>query len=195
MSLDPTGRLLSCAGFACDRICFVSPSAGLDVLGRGVAQTWANWLQGEPAARFRQILTGLAQGVLSRVLVADCDRVAIDVGIRRGNRSKDTSSSSDCKEPDGRQGNYYMDITGPHPAFFRRRLVVTEKGCLGLTGEHVRNGDVVVILMGGQVPFVLRLVQQQHYVLVGEAYIDGVMDGEALVMSHADGVKQVFTIQ
>jgi hypothetical protein len=70
-------------------------------------------------------------------------------------------------------------ITGPHPATFRRRLIVTGKHCLALTSEHVEAGDVVVILNGGQLPFILREVNN-HYILIGEAYVHGIMDGEAV---------------
>lgn len=191
-SLDPTGSVLFCAGFAFDRIQDVSPSASTDLLGADVAQTWAEWLRVVPAARFPEIHQRLSQGALSRILVADCDRVALDVGMRRGGKSKE-APLSDREESDS-QGNYFMDITGPHPAPFRRRLIVTEKGYLGLTAEHVRTGDVVVIMMGGQVPLVLRQVQQ-HYVLIGEAYIDGIMDGEALAKSNANGGNTIFTIR
>jgi hypothetical protein len=57
---------------------------------------------------------------------------------------------------------------------------LTEKGYVGLTAEHVERGDRVVILMGSQLPFILRKVDS-HYVLIGEAYVHSIMDGEALV--------------
>jgi hypothetical protein len=69
-------------------------------------------------------------------------------------------------------------ITGAHPATFRRRLIVTQKKYLGLAPEHVTPGDVVTILMGAQLPIILRGVDS-HYVLIGEAYVHGIMDGEA----------------
>lgn len=138
------------------------------------------------------MLPGAFQGgALPRILVADCDKVAVDVGMRRrGKLSKDEPA---VVEESGSHRNYYMDITGPHPASFHRRLVVTEKGHLGLAPEHVQTGDLVIIMMGSQVPLVLREVQQ-HYVFVGDAFIDGVMDGEA--WAERDGnEKRVFTIQ
>jgi len=69
-------------------------------------------------------------------------------------------------------------------------MCVTEKGFVGmvppLTLESGKNekgtGDVVFLVRGAEVPFVLRPVGEvegrKRYRLVGEAYIHGVMDGE-----------------
>ncbi|PVH74161.1 hypothetical protein DL98DRAFT_594373 [Cadophora sp. DSE1049] len=59
-----------------------------------------------------------------------------------------------------------------------RKLFVTEKGYLGLGPMDVNPGDKVGIFAGLQVPFVLKPYSSM-YQLVGEAYVDGVMDGEA----------------
>jgi hypothetical protein len=63
---------------------------------------------------------------------------------------------------------------------------VTHKGHLGLASKHVQTGDIIAILFGGQLPFVLRKVGN-HYILIGEAYIDGIMDGEAAKQHDLDG--------
>ena len=59
-----------------------------------------------------------------------------------------------------------------------RRPFVTEKGYLGLGPMAVNEGDKVGIFAGLQVPFLLRPYGSM-YQLVGEAYVDGVTDGEA----------------
>ena len=63
-----------------------------------------------------------------------------------------------------------------------RSLFVTDKGGsrLGFGPSHVQRGDVVVILFGYTVPMVLRPVENGMYSFVGEVYLDGVMDGEAM---------------
>ena len=45
-------------------------------------------------------------------------------------------------------------------------------------------GDLVAIIMGADVPFVLRSTGVGTYELVGDCYIHGVMDGEALEGKH-----------
>lgn len=43
--------------------------------------------------------------------------------------------------------------------------------------------DLLVVLLGGKVPFILRNVGEQ-YTLVGEAYVHGFMDERAIDMWH-----------
>lgn len=76
-------------------------------------------------------------------------------------------------------------ITGAYPATFRRRLILTQKKYLGLAPEHVVPGDVVTILMGAQLPIILRRVDS-HCILIGEAYVHGIMDGEAVPKEEND---------
>ncbi len=56
---------------------------------------------------------------------------------------------------------------------------VTGKGHLVVSSEHVKQGDVVALVKGVQVPLILRRQPCGTYKLVSEAYVDGVMDGEA----------------
>ena len=42
----------------------------------------------------------------------------------------------------------------------------------------MRIGDLVCILQGGPVPFLLRRTGRGEYVLVGDTYVHGIMDGE-----------------
>ena len=57
---------------------------------------------------------------------------------------------------------------------------LTAKGHIGLGSEHFQCGDVITLINGAQVPFVLRRQSHGVYQLIGEAYIDGIMDGEAM---------------
>ena len=64
-----------------------------------------------------------------------------------------------------------------------RRFFVTEQGYMGLGPRLMRPGDVVCVLLGSGVPFVLREgggVGGGWYGLVGECYCHGAMDGEAV---------------
>ena len=61
-----------------------------------------------------------------------------------------------------------------------RRLFVTKKGYVGLGAKSVQIGDKVFVLPGGFVPFILRELTEGYYRLIGEAYVHGLMRGEAL---------------
>jgi len=184
-SVDPTGMVLSCTGFIFDRVANVSPEAGSDILGNEVNQAWMAWLREISTVAFQDI----SKNTFSRILVAECDRVAVDVGMRRRGETASAGAHSSSSSK-----GYHMDITGPHPASFRRRLIVTGKGCVGLTAEHVQPGDLVTIMMGAQMPMILREAEQ-NFVFIGEAFIDGIMDGEALAGREQGENNVVFTIQ
>jgi hypothetical protein len=46
--------------------------------------------------------------------------------------------------------------------------------------EGAEHGDIICVLAGGRVPYVLRPCDDGFYRLVGECYVDGAMHGEAL---------------
>ncbi|KAE8450788.1 hypothetical protein EG329_005701 [Mollisiaceae sp. DMI_Dod_QoI] len=60
-----------------------------------------------------------------------------------------------------------------------RKIFSTQNGLLGLGPCALKEGDLCCILFGASVPFVLRS-DNQKYKLVGEAYVQGVMKGEAI---------------
>ncbi|KAJ9603032.1 hypothetical protein H2200_012327 [Cladophialophora chaetospira] len=64
-----------------------------------------------------------------------------------------------------------------------RRIFVTSKGNLGIGSEFVEPGDVVAVFHGAEAPFVLRKAETCHmrYRCICPAYVDGIMDGEALL--------------
>ena len=58
-----------------------------------------------------------------------------------------------------------------------RRMIMTTEGRIGLVPAETQQGDVVCLL-GLDVPFVLRKIGADTYIVIGEAYIHGAMDGE-----------------
>ena len=73
------------------------------------------------------------------------------------------------------------------PVVTGRAFAVTEKGYIGLVPSGAMPGDLLCLFFGASVPFVLRPradcrdgASSGTYSLVGEAYIHGIMDGEAL---------------
>lgn len=61
-----------------------------------------------------------------------------------------------------------------------RRLFVTSSDHLGLGPASTMSGDTVVILFGGNVPYILRPLENKQWHFVGECYLDEYMDGEAM---------------
>jgi hypothetical protein len=64
-------------------------------------------------------------------------------------------------------------------ATYGRRIFVTGNGTIGLGPASVQKGDIVVEFLGGLTPFVLRPCDN-HYLLVGECYVHGQMEGEGI---------------
>lgn len=82
-----------------------------------------------------------------------------------------------------------------------KQFIITAKSaCMALVPKSAKRGDIVCILLGCSVPVVLRPVEQgsgngdhggnengcqseedqgKDYYFVGEAYVHGIMDGEA----------------
>ncbi|KAH8648335.1 hypothetical protein BGZ60DRAFT_423157 [Tricladium varicosporioides] len=59
-------------------------------------------------------------------------------------------------------------------SFFR-----TEEGYVGLGPYVIQPGDLVGVLFGINVPYILRPVHE-GFLLIGECYVHGVMNGEKL---------------
>lgn len=55
-----------------------------------------------------------------------------------------------------------------------------EKGHVGIGPLGTQKGDLVCVLHGGDVLYVLRPVED-HFELIGESYVHGAMDGEFVV--------------
>lgn len=65
-----------------------------------------------------------------------------------------------------------------------RLLFTTQDGYLGLASDTVQPGDVIAMFYGGCTPYVLRRTKTETrmggWSFLGEAYVHGMMDGEAL---------------
>lgn len=76
----------------------------------------------------------------------------------------------------------------------RKRLFVSSRGYIGWGPEAMIPGDVITVLNGCSMPFVLRAVPQHlsrtgfssGYTVVGECYAHGLMNGEALENAEMD---------
>lgn len=81
------------------------------------------------------------------------------------------------------QQSHYKD--GTHESLTNRRLCITHGGRMGLVPGKTIVGDTVSVLLGTEVPFILRKTsstrgERRRFLLVGESYIHGLMNSEAL---------------
>jgi Heterokaryon incompatibility protein (HET) len=60
-----------------------------------------------------------------------------------------------------------------------KRPFLSKKGYLGLGSMELSMGDIIAVLSGAEVPFILRPDGSGLYKLIGEAYVHGIMNGEA----------------
>ena len=96
----------------------------------------------------------------------------------------DPESSPSDEEPfldDEKQGflipSYYNRAM--EQSVSNRRLMISSKGYIGLAPHESQHDDIICILFGCSVPIVLRKVDE-HYVYIGECYVHGIMDGQAI---------------
>ena len=61
-----------------------------------------------------------------------------------------------------------------------RRPFLSNSGHVGLAPARAEPGDCICIIFGSPVPFILRASTEGKFVLIGEAYVYGIMDGEWL---------------
>ena len=72
----------------------------------------------------------------------------------------------------------------------KRKFIVTEKGYLGVGPPECAPGDIACLFPGSTVPLMLRQAkceEERRYLLVGDAYVHGVMYGEALQSKSTGG--------
>lgn len=62
---------------------------------------------------------------------------------------------------------------------FNRTFILTLDGKLGIGPIDSRPGDNVVLLYGGQIPYIIRK-RESGWEFLGESYIEGLMSGEAI---------------
>jgi hypothetical protein len=90
--------------------------------------------------------------------------------------------------------DYSRDVQAYHITMgnmFKRRSFLSKQGYVGLAPSHSKPGDVICILYGSVVPFVLRK-KGSGYELIGEAYVHGIMDGEFVEKEHGTEIFEVY---
>ncbi|KAF7505917.1 hypothetical protein GJ744_012452 [Endocarpon pusillum] len=77
------------------------------------------------------------------------------------------------------------------PCIAGRSMFLTATSEIGLTSDHARAGDQIWFFSGAKTPFVLRPLENGHYVLIGEAYLKGYMDGQICQMHDVKRLRPV----
>jgi hypothetical protein len=99
-------------------------------------------------------------------------------------------------------GLYKVAVDGDHFKWSRaangasshRTFARTVNGYFVLGPKVMKVGDVVCVLFGGKMPFCLR-PWGRHYLLVGECYVHGLMDGEAMgMLERKELAEEVFDV-
>jgi hypothetical protein len=131
--------------------------------------------------------------VLARILEADQPRYQDHVtSFRESNSVRDLQLDMFIEHYDHTKLNYPLTLAEirrlyneePHGlrnaarAIAGRVFGITDRRYAGLFPSNVRNGDRICILQGFRVPFVLRKGSAGCWILVGDAYVDGMMQGE-----------------
>jgi Heterokaryon incompatibility protein (HET) len=79
---------------------------------------------------------------------------------------------------------------------YRRKLITTETGYIGLAPVFSSRGDKVCVLFGCSTPVILRPLPDGYYQFVGECYVHGLMHGEAIAMLNKKSLfKQEFALR
>jgi hypothetical protein len=73
----------------------------------------------------------------------------------------------------------------------RKRMFKTETEYFGIAHRSVEIGDKVYVLMGGEMPFILRPFGAKYFGFGGESYVHGIMDGEMLAFARANNRKDL----
>ncbi|KAH7078099.1 heterokaryon incompatibility protein-domain-containing protein [Paraphoma chrysanthemicola] len=94
------------------------------------------------------------------------------------------------------QDNYTPDadveqfVAGASLYCNQRRMFWSKNRSLGLGPQCMEVGDIVVVLYGGNTPYVLRQRGDKH-LFMGQAYIDNIMHGEVVEDLHAGKMQEV----
>ncbi|KAF2804654.1 uncharacterized protein BDZ99DRAFT_575297 [Mytilinidion resinicola] len=98
--------------------------------------------------------------------------------------------SASPTESERRRRDAYESL---YSATYKRSLVFTDTGYMGLAPEYAQTEDTIWMFLGAPVFYVLRETgtrtnpwEEPEYTFIGEAYIHGLMDGEALAVVEVD---------
>ncbi|KAG4265009.1 hypothetical protein FPRO03_00293 [Fusarium proliferatum] len=191
-SLSENGRILSVSAHILERIIKIAPLPKNKEEERAFYKSLRSWYPGKtrladiayppqpsttvPEALWRTLLTNI--WLTTHPAPDACSAHFANYLARISDSPSDAKHDLRFKQkPDPGEGDIFaiaVDDAGTD-----RVLFITEKGYLGLGPARTEVGDVLSLIAGAHVPFVLRK-GAQGWVLVGETYVHGVMYDEAV---------------
>jgi hypothetical protein len=110
-----------------------------------------------------------------------------DGDVLASDEDEENDISGQLREQNQRIRNYRKSLVdesvGGNWNFF-----ISPEGYVGLAHCRAQHSDQICILPGASVPFILRR-EGEHYLLVGEAYVHGLMKGEAIELLKNEKVE------
>jgi hypothetical protein len=154
--------------------------------GRLIDLPWVDWaVESEQKLELVAFLSD-PYNYLDRVRQSNAGFTIFGVALRdffAGVNGPDPLSkyTANCFDPATMSGNppHIDNLKCATAALQHRRLCITQTGLLCLAPDEVKFGDTVAVLLGCNYPVLLRPFED-GYRYVGECYVDGIMNGEAV---------------
>jgi hypothetical protein len=121
-----------------------------------------------------------------------CGRISTTERLTRDDIQKFMSLNLPADTTDPERESFLAKVCNALVAGMTRRcMAVTERGYIGAIPQEAQQGDLICVLFGCSVPVVLRKRIGGEYLFIGECYLHGFMDSEAIVFQ----VKGEFQVQ
>ncbi|KAL1614312.1 hypothetical protein SLS54_009879 [Diplodia seriata] len=78
------------------------------------------------------------------------------------------------------QSRMDLELLSASPKVLQRAFFRTKNQHIGLGPNWAQKQDEIWLIQGAKMPIVLRPLPNGHYIWIGEAYIEGIMYGEAI---------------
>ncbi|KAI4942808.1 hypothetical protein J4E91_009728 [Alternaria rosae] len=117
---------------------------------------------------------------------SDVDELASTyLAIQEASKERDVAAMSRSKKVDdfGKRATRFRDHAR---VAWGRQIIVGRDWRLGLAHRSVCEGDLICVVHGSQVPFILRRQTSGYYRLMGQCYFESAMRGEEVTWDEAD---------
>jgi hypothetical protein len=207
-------RVLEVRGYVVDHIAALVPLSELMTLNEGqntapsiqasdrFPDAFPKWLKSceRLAAGGHQHMSSARFEEFWRAMTRDCDAVGkrpppdLSGAFMAYLRHMDNLSGKHRSEVDAQ--SVFQHLASVEPQVTRvigYRFGRTRADRLGQMPRSARLGDAICVFPGARVPYLLRPLRLGTYAVVGECYLNGVMDGQVLASRHFQ--EQIVTIE